>query len=246
MARERMIIGQFSEHQQGLHLERYNYAAQFVKGQRVLDIACGTGYGSELMAIAGASSVFGIDISADAISFAKKHSISDAIRFEVGDAQNICQIGSNSIDVAVSFETIEHISDDRSYLAEIRRVLRPGGTYIVSTPDRRLSSSLYPFRRRPRNQFHIREYSRSELRRLLSDYFRIVEWQGQGFTTWAFVFWPIQAALKHTCYRLRRLQTFSSLADRLYFDFPQKTVLPATGHRAQVAAYWVVRCVKPE
>ena len=99
------------------HLARYEYARQFVAGLDVLDVACGTGYGSQMLADAGAKSVLGVDISREAIEFARGHHASDRTRFELGDAQNLYDIPREKFDAIVSFETVEHVPNADAFLS---------------------------------------------------------------------------------------------------------------------------------
>lgn len=114
------------------HVYRYAFAARFVRGQRVLDVACGTGYGSAALLAAGARSVIGVDISAESCAYAAKTFGVDA---RVGDAEALA-FPDASFDVVVSFETIEHLQRPTRLLDECRRVLRPGGCAVISTPDK--------------------------------------------------------------------------------------------------------------
>ena len=114
------------------HIYRYRFAVPFVKGKRVLDIACGEGYGTAAIQQAGAASVIGVDISEETCRHAQQKYGVDA---RVGDAEQI-PIPDESVDIVVSFETIEHVPDPGKFLDECLRVLAPGGTLIVSTPNK--------------------------------------------------------------------------------------------------------------
>ena len=113
------------------HVYRYRFAARHVNGKRVLDIACGEGYGAHSLKAAGASSVIGVDISEQACSHARAKYGVDARQ---GDAENI-PLPDTSVDVVVSFETIEHVARPDVFLDECLRVLTPGGRLIISTPN---------------------------------------------------------------------------------------------------------------
>ena len=135
------------------HVARYRFAKDFVNGKRVLDIACGDGYGAAALAKAGAASVAGVDISAEACEQARRKYGLDA---RVGDAQAI-PLPAQSIDVVVSFETIEHVDDPAVFLRECARVLVPDGLLIVSTPNRPVYSGDGR-----RNPFHQLEFDENE------------------------------------------------------------------------------------
>lgn len=114
------------------HLERYRFASDFVSGKRMLDIACGEGYGAAALSRAGAATVVGVDISDEVCEHARRKYGLDA---QTGDARAI-PLPDRSIDVIVSFETIEHVADPAAFLRECARVLVPDGTLIVSSPNR--------------------------------------------------------------------------------------------------------------
>ena len=154
------------------HLERYRWAAKFVAGKRVLDVACGTGYGTALLAKAGAAQVDGFDCSPEAVAFAKKTWALPNISFGVAITDRL-PVPDGSYDCYVSFETIEHVEDDDALLTEATRVLRPGGSLLVSTPNRELLDPGISIDDRPFNRFHIREYCRDEFEREVAAAFRL-------------------------------------------------------------------------
>lgn len=155
------------------HLERYKFSLGFCKDKVVLDAACGTGYGSNILA-KSAKSVLGIDISKNTITENIKN-FSDAknLKFEVMDVSKI-SIPDNSIDVIVSFETIEHLKEDKinSMLNEFHRVLKKEGMLIVSTPDVRNYSLNYFIHS---NGYHLTEFNFMEFKNILSKKFHIIE-----------------------------------------------------------------------
>ncbi len=150
------------------HMHRYLFAAQCVRGLDVLDIACGEGYGSALLA-ASAASVVGVDVSPEAVAHAERKYSLKNLRFQTGDCRSI-PIESASVDVVVSFETIEHLEEHEVFMSEIRRVLKPGGLLIMSSPDR----EKYESRGVKNNPFHNKELSHSEFAALLRQHFRHV------------------------------------------------------------------------
>ncbi len=237
---ERMNLGHFNPYQESLHLNRYEYACGFVGGRKVLDIACGTGYGCAMLAKSGAAFVTGLDLDAGAIQFARQTYSADNIRFDTGNAQHLADIEDASFDVVTSFETIEHLPDVEAYLAELCRVLKPGGLFLVSTPDRRLESTLYPLRGRPNNPFHLREYTRRQFVEVVSTRFEPEELLGQSFVSYMLAAWPVQVAIKASCFALRRFGAYQ-LIDRLYHPPTRTTVEPARKHRASIASYWLIR-----
>jgi len=147
------------------HLHRYLFAREFVAGKRVLDIASGEGYGSALLADA-AGSVIGVDISEDAVAFAKSKYSRSNLEFRAGSCAAI-PLGDHCIDVVVSFETIEHHTQHEQMMLEIKRVLTPGGILIISCPDK----LEYSDRPGYSNPYHVRELYRDEFKSLLDQHF---------------------------------------------------------------------------
>jgi len=143
------------------HLHRYFLARDAARGLDVLDIACGEGYGSSLLAQV-ARSVVGVDVSDEAVAFARDSYRRENLRFLRGDGREI-PLTDASIDIIVSFETLEHLYEQERLIAEFRRVLRPGGLLIISTPDRNVYS---PDGSVP-NPHHVRELDQEEFLDLL-------------------------------------------------------------------------------
>ncbi len=155
------------------HLHRYVLAAEIVRGKKVLDIATGVGYGAFLLSQT-ASSVIGVDIDPDAIAAAERHFSSPKTSFIEGSATKI-PVGDSDVDVVVSFETIEHFREQEKFLREIKRVLKPGGVAIISTPDKR----VYNAGLSEPNPFHVKELSKVQFRNLLKRHFKNVEFARQ-------------------------------------------------------------------
>ncbi len=152
------------------HLHRYAYAARFCAGKRVLDAACGEGYGSALLAAAGAQ-VLGVDISSDTIEHAQqRYGAVAGLRFATGDATALDDLPSNSFDVIVSFETLEHVEQQARMITGFRRLLRADGLLLISSPDKRTYSDLRGYQ----NEFHVRELYREQLEALLRQEFAAV------------------------------------------------------------------------
>jgi len=149
------------------HMMRYLFASQYVRDKMVLDIACGSGYGSNELLEAGARRVIGIDISVETIEYCKKTYPNTNLEFMVGGVEKI-PVANNSIDVIVSFETIEHVDEksQKDFFVESKRILTNDGVLIISTPN----SEYYP----KGNKYHIKEFNEAEFLEILSRYFRNV------------------------------------------------------------------------
>ena len=164
------------------HWHRYHFASRWVAGKRVLDVACGEGYGSALLA-RHAAHVTGVDLSADAIAHAMRAYATVANVAFVAAPCTALPIPDASIDVAVSFETLEHIAAQEAFLDEIARVLVPGGVLILSCPNK----LEYTDRREFRNPFHVKELYRDELAKLVGERFPESAWYGQRPTFFSLI-----------------------------------------------------------
>ncbi len=155
------------------HLHRYMLARHLCRDRHVLDIASGEGYGSAMLAQVAAS-VIGVEVAAEVVAHAAANYRQANLSYRAGDARQI-PLDDASVDVVVSFETIEHFAAHDRFLAEIRRVLRPGGLLIISTPDR----DSYSPADQPANPHHALELTRSEFAGLLQANFGHVQtwWQ---------------------------------------------------------------------
>lgn len=156
------------------HLDRYVFAAPYCRNLRVADIACGTGYGSEhLKKVGGAASVVGVDICPEAIQYASTQHGGEGLKFLVAPGE-ATGLEDASCDVVVSFETIEHVPDDKSLLREFARILAPGGRLVCSTPNQ------WPLAIAPH---HVREYDRQQFLTTLQEYFEVNELWNQNSGT---------------------------------------------------------------
>ncbi len=155
------------------HWHRYAFARRFVRGRRTLDVACGEGYGSALLAGA-ASEVTGVDLAAEAVAHARAaYAAVAGLRFEEGSATAI-PLADASVDAVVSFETIEHLpaADQPRMLAEIARVLAPQGVLVLSAPN----PVEYSQARNYRNPYHPHEPTREEIDAMLARDFPARRW----------------------------------------------------------------------
>ncbi len=158
------------------HLHRYAIAMDFVQDKEVLDIACGEGYGSNLLA-ENARQVSGIDIDNNIISKAKNKYRKKNLQFLTGATENI-PTADKQFDVVVSFETLEHIADHEKMMTEIKRVLQPDGLLVISTPDKKNYSDKEGYK----NPFHVKELYLEEFSALLHKHFKNVQLLNQQIT----------------------------------------------------------------
>jgi 2-polyprenyl-3-methyl-5-hydroxy-6-metoxy-1,4-benzoquinol methylase len=190
------------------HLARYRWVSEMVSGT-VLDAACGTGYGSALLR-QNADEVVGIDVSASAIERAKTRSPASTFICESLPLA-LEKFNDGAFDAIVSFETIEHVDEDQELIREFSRVLSPSGKLVISTPN-----SVSPFGEPPDgppvNPFHVREYTREEFARLLTDGgFRIERWYGQNAVRFKWFSRQVYRALA----RWPRLCSAGTMIDRI-------------------------------
>jgi ubiquinone/menaquinone biosynthesis C-methylase UbiE len=148
------------------HIHRYVIALEFIRGKNVLDLASGEGYGSHLMSTV-AENVTGVDISQEAVSHAQSKYKRNNLRFLNGSADKV-PIDSNSIDIVVSFETIEHHDKHEEMMLEIKRVLKSDGLLIMSSPDK-LNYSDIP---KQQNPYHVKELYLDEFKNLIRKHFK--------------------------------------------------------------------------
>jgi SAM-dependent methyltransferase len=160
------------------HVARYEFAAARAEGKVVVDCACGDGACTLLLA-SRAREVRAYDLSGAAVRLARAASPPGNVTIEVADATAL-PLPDDSADLYVALETIEHLDDDRAFLDEVVRVLKPSGVLVCSTPDRDVYSPGNTLSSRPWNRFHVREYSQPELVAMLDVYFGRVELFGQN------------------------------------------------------------------
>jgi SAM-dependent methyltransferase len=136
-----------------IHAARYRFAARWVSGKRVLDLACGVGYGSAILKIAGAAQVIGVDRSEQAVAYARERYVAPGVSFVCSDGATFTPDGP--FDVVVSLETIEHVTDVHGFVAQLARFIVPQGVLVGSVPTT-LSSDVNPY--------HLHDLSADEFR----------------------------------------------------------------------------------
>jgi spermidine synthase len=153
----------YSAVEAAIHLARYAIAAPYCPGARVLDIACGEGYGSRFLASAGASAVLGVDVDEGAVERAKARFGGSSVQFLRGDATRVSDLfPAESFDLVVSLETIEHLAAPEQFLQGLKSVLRASGILIMSCPN----DHWYFPDPSEGNPYHMRKYRFDEFREM--------------------------------------------------------------------------------
>ena len=182
---ERVVPGQVNDDLWAEHVSRYAFAARCAAGASVLDIGCGAGYGTFELAQSGRSAV-GIDISLEAVAYSRAHYGQPNLSFVAASAAAV-PFADSSFELVTGFEVIEHLADWRGLLGEARRVLRPEGVFLVSTPNK-----LYYTESRGAdgpNPFHTHEFEFAEFQAALAEFFPRVTVLLQNHVE-AFAFYP--------------------------------------------------------
>jgi len=156
------------------HIVRYQFAAPWAPQRRVLDAGCGAGYGAALLAAAGARSALGIDISSEAVAYAREHYRQPGLSFAAADVTT-WDGPAAGFDLIVSLEVIEHLDQPDRLVQAAARLLAPGGLFIVSTPN----VATYP----PGNPYHKHEMSLDAFDGLLRGSFAAVHMFEQDYST---------------------------------------------------------------
>ena len=156
------------------HYHRYALATRWCANTRTLDAACGEGYGSAMLTQVAAS-VEGVDISSQAIEHAsKRYGHLPNVEFQVADCTDL-PFADHEFDRVVSFETLEHLAGHDGLLAEFKRVLKPDGCLILSSPDK----ATYSDDQGLVNEYHVKELYRDELEALIGRHFPAYRLLGQ-------------------------------------------------------------------
>ena len=154
------------------HRFAYAHAASFCEGKRVLDVGCGTGYGSHLLA-ESAKSVLGIDNSAAAIDYCRERFVAPNLTYQVRDASKLSE--DAAFDVALSFQVIEHLADPVDFLRRLRDAVVPGGLVLVTTPNVRKPAE------QAKNPYHLSEMSAAQFSDTARAVFPEFELHGIGY-----------------------------------------------------------------
>lgn len=194
------------------HRHRYLQASRIAKAKVVLDIASGEGYGSAMLA-EHALQVIGVDISAQAVAHAQQRYQRDNLEYRVGSCAAI-PMPDASVDLLVSFETIEHHAQHQEMMQEIRRVLRKDGVLLISSPDK-LTYSDVPG---SHNEFHVKELYQHEFKQLLEGYFENIAYFGQRLLFGSGIFAQSETTALNTCWQQEDgIQMTPGMAKPLYW-----------------------------
>ena len=191
------------------HMHRYYLAQDYVENKDVLDIACGEGYGSHYLA-QKAASVVGVDVDPATVEHAQATYSHPGLNYRQGDCATI-PLDDNSVDVVVSFETIEHHDRHEAMMEEIKRVLRPEGLLIISSPDKHEYSEKPGYN----NPYHVKELYKQEFEQLLKSHFAHTMLIGQR-VVYGSAMWDTRKKY-HTTYSEARPQGLGGTPDPLYW-----------------------------
>ena len=155
------------------HVATYNFVIPYVKGKNILEFGCGSGYGSHILAD-HCQHITAVDISSESILYAQDNYKSENLVFkQISNIENHpLEFDDDSFDVIISFQVIEHLSNDKAYINQLYRVLKENGKIIIVTPNK--TYRLYSFQK-PWNMYHIKEYNMKELSNTISNKFKIID-----------------------------------------------------------------------
>lgn len=148
-----------------LAVARYRLAARYARNKTVLEAGSGAGYGAQMLANV-ARKVYAIDLSAYSVSEGQKKYPKENLKFAIGDIKQL-KFADNTFDLISAFEIIEHLKEYRQAIKEFKRVLKPGGLLILSTPNKKIYS---PGTKKPFYPYHTKEFTLSELKLLLINF----------------------------------------------------------------------------
>lgn len=217
---ERLEFGDELEYnalESAIHLTRYTLAKDLCKDKVVLDIACGEGYGSYLMSTWGAKQIEAVDISQETINKASKQFAATNINYICHEAERL-HYQDATFDLIVSLETMEHLEDPNSFFNEIKRVLKPNGTLILSCPN---DNYFIKMGGASENPYHKKKYSFEEFSGLAESYFGGNCDYYLGYATGGFINLPISRCNRNSQFNTRNpYQMFRYKAEQNYFEIP--------------------------
>ena len=189
------------------HKHRYLVARELCHGKTVLDVASGEGFGSAMLAKVAAA-VVGVDIASDAVLHARSN-VAENLSFLIASCTDLPLLDS-SFDFVASFETLEHLSQHCKMMGEIKRVLRPNGVLLISTPEK-YRYSIHPSFTNP---YHVKELYRHEFELLLRAYFKRFSLYGQRVTFGSAILGSTETTL--TTYRYGNYASGNGLIEPVY------------------------------
>jgi SAM-dependent methyltransferase len=182
---ERVIPGLVDADLFNEHVSRYKFAARLIpKAGAILDLGCGTGYGT--VELFGGTSIVGADVSAEAVAYARANYGREGVTFLEASCEAL-PLTDHQFDLITCFEVIEHLENWRGLLAEAQRLLRPGGSFVVSTPNKAYYAETRG--KTGPNPFHTHEFEYAEFESALKEYFPHVRIWSQNHAA-AIVFAP--------------------------------------------------------
>ena len=156
----------------GDHLARYEFAARYAAGRKVLDAGTGIGYGALFLAHSGAEQVIGLDLDSVSVDSARTMFRAPNLSYVVGDCETLATV-DGPFDLICNFENIKHLQRPEEFLRNAATRLTPNGLLLCSTPDR---ATTPPFKNgRPANPYHVHEWYREEFREMLGRHFGSVQ-----------------------------------------------------------------------
>ena len=162
----------------GEHLHRYGEILKSLTGnETILDIACGSGFGTHLLSTSSIGQVYGGDLSSEAINLCQKTWNKDNLSYEIMDGTQL-KFEDNYFDVVVSFETIEHTTKFNEMIQELKRVVKPNGTIYLSTPNIKVNSPSGIVR----NPYHTQEWDYNEFKEIVKTHFSKFKLYGQQYS----------------------------------------------------------------
>src|SRR6266542_2724456 len=227
---ERLVTSVENDYFTFEHLHRYALAREISRDKIVLDIACGEGYGSLVMSEA-ANYVYGVDVDGTSVQHAKnKYEKSKKnICFKTGSTSDI-PLENYSVDVVVSFETIEHHDAHEQMMKEIKRVLKPNGTLIISSPDKDYYDQIVP-----NNPFHVKELRFPELRNLLGSFFKYCKYYQQCFVAGSLIIPVENKSTGFATYDGDYSTVTNSLQGEQYFNKPYYNLALCSDFQLEIA-----------
>lgn len=234
---ERMIPAYHKGHMVfGEHIVRYESVLQIVNNKVVLDIASGSGYGTNLISTK-AKKVYGVDVDPVAINYAKKAYSNNKTEFILGNGKTI-PLDDNTCDVVISFETIEHIDKYLGFIKEINRVLKNDGLFILSTPNK----IEFP----KSNHYHVHEFVENELDSLLSKFFKYSKKYYQ--TTWLYNLLSEDKLLKSEwTSSIETIQTAPIKNDKVLYFFilcSNRKINETIPAKSAISEHWSARTIE--